>query len=177
MVKNVNITTTKPIYNVFKTPIVGTVLNTRLSTNQIYTCLAGGARVDEILSNGKKVVLGINNYNKDNEPKVDINEAERKAAELKAKEEAEKKAAELKAQEEAKAKAEAEKRAREEAERKAAELKAKEEAERLAAEKKAKEEAEKKAAELKAQVEKEEIPAEENKEDVNSNQKNSNKKK
>ena len=141
MVKNVNITTTKPIYNVFKTPIVGTVLNTRLSTNQIYTCLAGGARVDEILSNGKKVVLGINNYNKDNEPKVDINEAERKAAELKAKEEAE----------------------------------------RLAAEKKAKEEAEKKAAELKAQeeakAEKEEIPAEENKEDVNSNQKNSNKKK
>ena len=141
MVKNVNITTTKPIYNVFKTPIVGTVLNTRLSTNQIYTCLAGGARVDEILSNGKKVVLGINNYNKDNEPKVDINEAERKAAELKAKEEAE----------------------------------------RLAAEKKAKEEAEKKAAELKdqedAKAEKEEIPAEENKEDVNSNQKNSNKKK
>ena len=85
MVKKVNVFTTKTIYNVLKTPIIGTIFNIRLSTNQIYTCLAGGARVEEILNDGTKLTLGISNYNKENNPVVDN-------AALKAKEEAAKKA-------------------------------------------------------------------------------------
>ena len=68
----VNVTTSKPIYNVLKTPIIGTIFNIRLSTNQIYTCLAGGAKVEEILNNGTKITLGINNYNKENNPAIDV---------------------------------------------------------------------------------------------------------
>ena len=182
MVKKVNVFTTKTIYNVLKTPIIGTIFNIRLSTNQIYTCLAGGARVEEILNDGTKLTLGISNYNKENNPVVDN-------AALKAKEEAAKKAeAERLAAEAEKAKREAEenaKREEEERSKKEAELKAKEEAakkaeaERLAAEAAAKE-TEKVKEETKAEDNTNvtsEHEDKENKEDVNPNHKNSGKRK
>lgn len=182
MVKKVNVFTTKTIYNVLKTPIIGTIFNIRLSTNQIYTCLAGGARVEEILNDGTKLTLGISNYNKENNPVVDNTalkakeetakkaEAERLAAEAeKAKREAEEKA---KREEEERAKKEAELKAKEEAAKKA-------EAERLAAEAAAKE-SEKAKEEAKTE-DNTNITSEhedkENKEDVNPNHKNSGKRK
>ena len=91
---------------------------------------------------------------------VEVDEAEAKAAEEKAKAEAEAKAAEEKAKAEAEAKA-AEEKAKAEAEAKAAEEKAKAEAEAKAAEEKAKAEAEAKAAEEKAKAEAEAKAAEE----------------
>ena len=188
MVKKVNVFTTKTIYNVIKTPIIGTIFNIRLSTNQIYTCLAGGARVEEILNDGTKLTLGISNYNKENNPVVD-NAALKVKEEAAKKAEAERLAAEAAAKEaEEKAKREAEEKAkREEEERikKEAELKAKEEAakkaeaERLAAEAAAKE-AEKVKEEIKAEDNTNvtsEHEDKENKEDVNPNHKNSGKRK
>lgn len=172
MVKNVNVEARVPVYNVLKMPVIGKLLNIRLSSGQIYTCLAGGARVEEILSDGSTVLLNAHNYNKVNEVKktnIITDDAARKAAE-EAQKLAELEAAQ-KAEEEAKRKAEEEtKKLAEEAARKAAEDKRKEEeAKRLAAEQ-AKKEAQEKA---KNQNKPTEEPAD--KEDTTSKNNNSNK--
>lgn len=169
MVKNVNVTAKYPVYNVLKTPIIGKLANIRLADNQIYACLAGNAKVEEILEDGSTLLLNAHNYNKVNTPKVTVDKKKEeelaKAAEAKRlAEEAAKKAEEEKAR----------KLAEEEAARKAAEEKRKaEEAKRLA-EKEAAEKAQKEAQE-KAEAEKKASEETADKEDTTSKNNNTNK--
>ena len=72
MVKNVNVTAKYPVYNVLKTPIIGKLVNIRLADNQIYACLAGNAKVEEILEDGSTLLLNAHNYNKVNTHKVTV---------------------------------------------------------------------------------------------------------
>ena len=176
MVKNVNVTAKYPVYNVLKTPIIGKLVNIRLADNQIYACLAGNAKVEEILSDGSTLLLNAHNYNKVNTPKTTV-EKNKKEEELAKAAEAKRLAEEAAKQKEAQEKAEAErakKLAEEEAARKAAEEKRKaEEAKRLA-EKEAAEKAQKEAQE-KAEAEKKASEETADKEDTTSKNNNTNK--
>lgn len=150
MVKVVDITADRKIYGVLKMPIVGKMNSVRLSSNQIYKCLADGARVEEILPNGNRLLLNAHNYNTENytapKPNV-VDEAEK----IRKEQELEK----AKRIEEAAKRAEAEK-ARKKAEEEAAKKAAEEaEAKRLA------EEAKKAEEEAKAAVDAEKTEAEE----------------
>lgn len=68
MVKIVDVYSDRPIDGVINGTIVGKVMNISLSSNQIYTLMARGATVNEILSNGEKIPLTNRNYNTDNNP-------------------------------------------------------------------------------------------------------------
>ena len=133
--KKVNITTVRPI-RVFSVPIRGTVSNVELSTEDILKVICQKGIVDEILSDGTIVRLGLNNYAKDNshlsKTYAKQMEEKKKREEEEAKrllKEAEEKAkAEALAKEEARIKEEAERKVREEAAKKQAEEKAKRDA-------------------------------------------------
>ena len=73
MNKLVNIHASIPVRDVTP-PIYGEVMRCTMSTDDIFKCICHRALVDEVLSDGSIVRLGLNNYNKVNEvtPLTDI---------------------------------------------------------------------------------------------------------
>lgn len=71
MKKRVNVKITSPVFNVIP-PITRTLLDVEMSTGDIRNCICSKARVEEILDNGKLLVLNLYNYNKDNNNKKKI---------------------------------------------------------------------------------------------------------
>ena len=67
MKKRVNIKIVEPVFSV-KPPILRTLMNVEMSTGDIRNCLCSKAVVEEILDNGRIVLLNLYNYNKDNNP-------------------------------------------------------------------------------------------------------------
>ena len=65
MIKKVDISTNVEIRNI-STPVYRSRQNIELNTKDIRTCLMKGAYVYEILKDGSKLRLDLNNYNKDN---------------------------------------------------------------------------------------------------------------
>lgn len=72
MIKKVNVYPVYPILSI-RNPIVHTTLNVELSVGDIERCIYGRAKVEEILPNGKIVVLNLKNYNKCNFEEEHIN--------------------------------------------------------------------------------------------------------
>lgn len=66
MTKTVNIQATIPV-RTLAYPICGVIKNIEMEVGDIFKCICGRAFVDEILSDGTLVRLGMENYNKDNE--------------------------------------------------------------------------------------------------------------
>lgn len=65
MIKIVNVKPVLPIM-ALRTPIMGEVLNCKLSDGDILQCIYSRAFVDEVLEDGTLVRLNLSNYNKDN---------------------------------------------------------------------------------------------------------------
>ena len=74
MIKKVNIYPVYPILSI-KNPIVHTTLNVELSVGDIERCICARAKVEEILPNGKIIVLNLKNYNKCNYLEEHINKS------------------------------------------------------------------------------------------------------
>ncbi len=55
-------------------PIMGSIYNVSMTTDQIFDCLCSKATVKEILSNGSKLSLDLSNYDKDND--IDANQVD-----------------------------------------------------------------------------------------------------
>lgn len=65
MKKKVDITPTLPIFQL-RVPVVGPVMNYEMAIGDIGVCIYARALVDEILEDGTKVRLNLQNYDKDN---------------------------------------------------------------------------------------------------------------
>ena len=65
MIKTVNVRPVIPIM-ALRTPIMGEVVNCKMSDGDILQCIYSRAFVDEILEDGTLVRLNLTNYNKDN---------------------------------------------------------------------------------------------------------------
>lgn len=65
MIKKVNVYPVYPILTI-KNPIYHTTLNIDLSVGDIERCIFSRAKVEEVLPNGKLLVLNLKNYNKCN---------------------------------------------------------------------------------------------------------------
>lgn len=76
MFKLVNIYPSKAIVEL-NPPIRCVVKSMYVDDNFILTCLKNAATVEEILSDGNKVLLNINNYNKNNSVKSENNNSEK----------------------------------------------------------------------------------------------------
>lgn len=71
--KKVNVIANSPVHGVEITPMIGKFMNRQMTEDQIYRCLVGGAKVEEILPNGNTTLLNFTNYNKDNGGKLEFN--------------------------------------------------------------------------------------------------------
>ena len=71
--KKVNVIANSPVHGVEITPMIGKFMNRQMTEDQIYRCLVGGAKVEEVLPNGNTVLLNFTNYNKDNGGKLEFN--------------------------------------------------------------------------------------------------------
>lgn len=67
MKKKVNIFVRTPIYTV-KPPILRNVMGVYMNDGDIQRCLWGGAKVEEVFTNGVTFSLNLSNYNKVNDP-------------------------------------------------------------------------------------------------------------
>ena len=65
MIKKVNVYPVFPILTI-RNPIYHTALNIELNVGDIERCIFGRAKVEEILPDGKIIVLNLKNYNKCN---------------------------------------------------------------------------------------------------------------
>lgn len=65
MIKKVNVYPVYPILTI-KTPIFHTTLNIELSVGDIERCIFARAKVEEVLPDGRLLVLNLKNYNKCN---------------------------------------------------------------------------------------------------------------
>lgn len=70
--KKVNVIANSPVHGVEITPMIGKFMNRQMTEDQIYRCLVGGAKVEEILPNGNTTLLNFTNYNKDNGGKLEF---------------------------------------------------------------------------------------------------------
>lgn len=64
MKKRVNVYPYLPV-RALKHPIIGNTFNVELYTGEILNCICAKAKVEEILNDGSKVVLNLNNYRHD----------------------------------------------------------------------------------------------------------------
>ena len=71
--KKVNVIANSPVHGVEITPMIGKFMNRQMTEDQIYRCLVGGAKVEEVLPNGNTILLNFTNYNKDNGGKLEFN--------------------------------------------------------------------------------------------------------
>lgn len=72
MIKKVNVYPVYPVLTI-RNPILHTTLNIELGVGDIERCIYARAKVEEILPNGKILVLNLKNYNKCNYEKEHIN--------------------------------------------------------------------------------------------------------
>lgn len=75
MIKTVNVFTRIPIRNV-KPPLQGNYKNIKMDTSDIVKCLNRRARVEEVLSDGTKILLNLSNYYKDHSDLVNSSKSE-----------------------------------------------------------------------------------------------------
>lgn len=75
MIKTVNVFTRIPIRNV-KPPLQGNYKNIKMHTSDIVKCLNRRARVEEVLSDGTKILLNLSNYYKDHSDLINTTKTE-----------------------------------------------------------------------------------------------------